>query len=115
LALDGPLVVDVALARKPSVARNERVAIQLETPDMFAANPPHAALGPTAARWRALQLRGWQVGRMFVGTIVLQCVRGFVGLRDCRVVVRAWVMLVWAFVNNHCTRSCLLLAVHLLR
>jgi hypothetical protein len=66
LALDGPLVVDVALARKPSVARNERVAIQLETPDMFAANPPHAALGPTAARWRALQSRGWQVGCMWL-------------------------------------------------
>lgn len=62
VALDGPLVVDVAFMRIPQYGRKERVAIQLETPDMFAANAPHAALGPTAARWRALQSRGWQVG-----------------------------------------------------
>ncbi|WIA39327.1 hypothetical protein OEZ86_005440 [Tetradesmus obliquus] len=61
VALDGPLVVDVAFMRIPQYGRKERVAIQLETPDMFAANAPHAALGPTAARWRALQSRGWQV------------------------------------------------------
>eukprot|EP00879_Flechtneria_rotunda_P019592 GHRR01020585.1.p1 GENE.GHRR01020585.1~~GHRR01020585.1.p1 ORF type:complete len:264 (+),score=121.37 GHRR01020585.1:104-793(+) len=56
LALDGPLVVDVVLKN-----RRPKVALQLETPDMFAVNPPHVPLGATASRWRSLQMRGWQV------------------------------------------------------
>eukprot|EP00878_Enallax_costatus_P032748 GHUV01036012.1.p1 GENE.GHUV01036012.1~~GHUV01036012.1.p1 ORF type:complete len:661 (+),score=202.40 GHUV01036012.1:871-2853(+) len=59
VALDGPLVVDVAL--QTHHLPNRRAALQLETPEMFASNPPYAALGPTAARWRALQCRGWRV------------------------------------------------------
>jgi hypothetical protein len=39
-----------------------KVALQLHPETDFAANAPLAALGPTAARWRALQARGWQVG-----------------------------------------------------
>lgn len=45
----------------PQVGARYRVALQLHPHDDFAANPPHAALGPTAARWRALQARGWRV------------------------------------------------------
>lgn len=61
LVLDGPFVVDVEL--RLQLAARPKVAVQLEPPGAFAANPPHAALGPTAARWLALQRRGWQVRR----------------------------------------------------
>lgn len=43
------------------VGARYRVALQLHPQEDFTANPPHGPLGPTAARWRALQARGWQV------------------------------------------------------
>jgi hypothetical protein len=43
------------------VGARYRVALQLHPHEDFAANPPRGALGPTAARWRALQARGWRV------------------------------------------------------
>jgi hypothetical protein len=43
------------------VGARYRVALQLHPHEDFAANPPHGALGPTVARWRSLQARGWRV------------------------------------------------------
>jgi hypothetical protein len=57
LSLDGLFTVDIDLRMQ----HRSKVALQLEGPLAFAANPPYAALGPTAAKWRALQTRGWQV------------------------------------------------------
>lgn len=55
--LDGQSKVDIHL----HMPHRSKVALQLEGPAAFAANPPYAPLGPTAAKWRALQIRGWQV------------------------------------------------------
>jgi hypothetical protein len=47
----------------PRAAGTPRLAITLDGPGAFAANAPGAALGETAARWRALQARGLRVRR----------------------------------------------------
>ena len=60
VTLDGSLVVDFMLQGSPS--SRLKAALQLEGPERFASNAPHAPLGPTAARWRALRARGWKVG-----------------------------------------------------
>lgn len=49
------------------VGARYRVALQLHPHEDFAANPPHGALGPTAARWRSLQARGWRVSDWLAG------------------------------------------------
>jgi len=64
------------------VGARYRVALQLHPHEDFAANPPHGPLGPTAARWRALQARGWRVR-----ALLCVCVGGGGGeglLEECR-------------------------------
>jgi hypothetical protein len=72
------------------VGARYRIALQLHPHEDFAANPPHGPLGPTAARWRALQARGWRVSG--TGCVLWFRQEGREGVRSMRAAadVKAW-------------------------
>lgn len=58
---DGLFCIDIALFRPSAHHPKLRIALEVDGDQHFTSTPPHLPLGPTLARWRSLQRRGWCV------------------------------------------------------